>query len=263
MTTVQSVSVIAGIGHDRRGPREGVADRRQTDRRHAADAVRARRRIAIRRSTTSRRTSGEQRDVVVHRPIVGLHRLGRGARFTAVRHGVEHTRARTQATGSVVARPAPLPRRSERRVRRRCTSSRCSPTTSCSSASPTCCVPFATSYRTTAVAWGVLAFWLLVAVEVSSLVMHRLPRRTWYGIHLTSYVIAVAATLHALYTGHRHLQPGVPLGRSARARSRRVLHHLSRARPGRVTGEELDQGANARRYAAHLQAQGPQPPDWL
>jgi predicted ferric reductase len=62
-------------------------------------------------------------------------------------------------------------------------------------------VPFATSYRTTAVAWGVLAFWLLVAVECSSLVMHRLPRKGWYGIHLTSYVIAVAATLHGLYVG--------------------------------------------------------------
>ncbi|HEY2813753.1 MAG TPA: ferric reductase-like transmembrane domain-containing protein [Acidimicrobiales bacterium] len=62
-------------------------------------------------------------------------------------------------------------------------------------------VPFVSSYRTTAVAWGILAFWLLIVVEATSLVMHRLPRRTWHGIHLTSYAIAVAATLHGLYVG--------------------------------------------------------------
>jgi sulfoxide reductase heme-binding subunit YedZ len=62
-------------------------------------------------------------------------------------------------------------------------------------------VPFASSYRPSAIAWGVVAFWLLVAVEVSSLAMRRLPRTAWYGIHLSSYVVAVAATMHGLYAG--------------------------------------------------------------
>lgn len=123
-------------------------------------------------------------------------------------------------------------------------------------------VPFATSYRTTAVAWGVFAFWLLVAVEVSSLAMHRLPRKTWYGIHLTSYVIAVAATMHALYAGSDTSNPAfrwaglVTLGLVGFFTIYRVLA------PTESRGRN-SAGANARRYAAHLQAQGPQPPDWL
>jgi len=123
-------------------------------------------------------------------------------------------------------------------------------------------VPFATSYRTTAVAWGVLAFWLLVAVEASSLVMHRLPRKTWYGIHLTSYVIAVTATVHALYTGSDTSNPAfqwaglVALGLIGFFTIYRVLAPTESRRRDSV-------GENARRYAAHLQAQGPQPPDWL
>ena len=123
-------------------------------------------------------------------------------------------------------------------------------------------VPFATSYRTTAVAWGVLAFWLLVAVEVSSLVMHRMPRKTWYGIHLTSYVVAIAATLHGLYVGTDTSNPAyrwiglLALGLTGFFVIYRVIAPVeSRGRNST--------GANARRYAAHLQAQGPQPPDVL
>jgi sulfoxide reductase heme-binding subunit YedZ len=62
-------------------------------------------------------------------------------------------------------------------------------------------VPFASSWRTGAVAWGVVGFWLLVAVELTSLMMRRLPRRTWRAIHLTSYLAAVLATVHAFTAG--------------------------------------------------------------
>jgi DMSO/TMAO reductase YedYZ heme-binding membrane subunit len=62
-------------------------------------------------------------------------------------------------------------------------------------------VPFASSWRSGAVAWGVVAFWFLIAVELSSLMMRRLPRRTWRAIHLTSYLAAVMATVHALTAG--------------------------------------------------------------
>jgi LPXTG-motif cell wall-anchored protein len=123
-------------------------------------------------------------------------------------------------------------------------------------------VPFATSYRTTAVAWGVLAFWLLVAVEVSSLVMHQLPRRTWYGIHLTSYIVAVSATLHALYTGTDTSNPVfrwiglLTLGFVGFFVIYRVIA------PAESRGRNST-GADARRYAAHLQAHGPQPPETL
>lgn len=62
-------------------------------------------------------------------------------------------------------------------------------------------VPFVSSYKPGAVAAGVIAMYLLVAVEVTSLMMQRLTRRTWHAIHLTSYVIFVTATVHGLTAG--------------------------------------------------------------
>lgn len=62
-------------------------------------------------------------------------------------------------------------------------------------------VPFASSWRPAAVAWGIVAAWLLAAVEVSSLAMRRLPKRAWRAIHLSSYSVAVLATVHGLTAG--------------------------------------------------------------
>jgi DMSO/TMAO reductase YedYZ heme-binding membrane subunit len=62
-------------------------------------------------------------------------------------------------------------------------------------------VPFASPYKPAAVALGVLAMYLLVAVEISSIMMRRIPRRHWHAIHLSSYVIYVAATVHGLTAG--------------------------------------------------------------
>jgi len=62
-------------------------------------------------------------------------------------------------------------------------------------------VPFASSWRSSAVAWGVIAFWMLLAVELTSLVRNRLPKRLWHGVHLTSYLVAVLATGHMLTAG--------------------------------------------------------------
>jgi methionine sulfoxide reductase heme-binding subunit len=36
---------------------------------------------------------------------------------------------------------------------------------------------------------------------VTSLAMRKLPRRTWYAIHLSSYVIFAIATVHGLTAG--------------------------------------------------------------
>jgi len=62
-------------------------------------------------------------------------------------------------------------------------------------------VPFASPWKTGAVAWGVIAFWMLLAVELTSLVRNRLPKRLWHGVHLTSYLVAVLATGHMLTAG--------------------------------------------------------------
>jgi predicted ferric reductase len=62
-------------------------------------------------------------------------------------------------------------------------------------------VPFASEWRAGAVAWGVLAFWLMAAIEASSLMMRRIPKRIWRSIHLSSYGLAVTATVHGVTAG--------------------------------------------------------------
>ena len=62
-------------------------------------------------------------------------------------------------------------------------------------------VPYATTWKPGPVAWGIVAAWLLLAVEVSSLVQRHLPRVWWRRIHLTSYLVFVASTVHFLSAG--------------------------------------------------------------
>ena len=62
-------------------------------------------------------------------------------------------------------------------------------------------VPFASSYKPAAVAFGIVAMYLLLAVEITSLLMRRLPRRTWHTVHLTSFLIFVTGTVHGLTAG--------------------------------------------------------------
>ena len=62
-------------------------------------------------------------------------------------------------------------------------------------------VPFASSYKPPEVALGVVTMYLLVAVEVTSLFMKRMPRRIWRGVHYTSYGVFVLGTMHGLLAG--------------------------------------------------------------
>lgn len=62
-------------------------------------------------------------------------------------------------------------------------------------------VPFASSWKPGAVALGVVALYLLVAVQGSSMLMRRLPRRYWRAIHLTSFVAFWASTFHLQLAG--------------------------------------------------------------
>ncbi len=68
-------------------------------------------------------------------------------------------------------------------------------------------VPGASAWRTTPVAFGVIAFWLFLAVEVSSLFRKQLPNRLWARIHLLSFVAYVLATLHYLQAGTERTNP--------------------------------------------------------
>lgn len=62
-------------------------------------------------------------------------------------------------------------------------------------------VPFTSSYRPSAVAWGIAGFYLLLAIEVTSLLMKRLSRKVWHAIHLGSFGLFVVATVHLLTAG--------------------------------------------------------------
>ncbi len=62
-------------------------------------------------------------------------------------------------------------------------------------------VPFASAWKPLAVALGVVAMWLLVAVEATSLAMRRLPRKVWRAIHFSSYAVFLLASFHAAFAG--------------------------------------------------------------
>ncbi len=66
-------------------------------------------------------------------------------------------------------------------------------------------VPFASDWKPGPVALGVIALYLLAAIEGTSLAMKRLPRKTWRktwrNIHLISYPLFWIATLHGITAG--------------------------------------------------------------
>lgn len=57
------------------------------------------------------------------------------------------------------------------------------------------------------VALGVVAFHLLIAVEVTSPTMHRIPRRWWRWIHLSSFGSFWLATIHGITAGTDRTNP--------------------------------------------------------
>jgi Ferric reductase like transmembrane component len=62
-------------------------------------------------------------------------------------------------------------------------------------------VPFASEWRRGAVAWGVIAMWVFLAVEVSSLMRRRIGKRTWKVIHMSSLGAFAASTVHFITAG--------------------------------------------------------------
>jgi methionine sulfoxide reductase heme-binding subunit len=62
-------------------------------------------------------------------------------------------------------------------------------------------IPFASDWKPGAVALGVVAAWLLAAVELTSLAIRRLPRHVWRSIHVMSYAVFWLTSLHAALAG--------------------------------------------------------------
>jgi predicted ferric reductase len=73
-------------------------------------------------------------------------------------------------------------------------------------------LPLASSWHPVAVAWGIVAMYLLVAVEVTSLLKRRLSPRAWRLTHFSSFPLYLLATVHALSAG---TDRGTPLFRIA------------------------------------------------
>jgi hypothetical protein len=62
-------------------------------------------------------------------------------------------------------------------------------------------VPLASSWHPLAVAWGIVGLYLLLAVEITSLLRSRLPKRVWRATHFLSFPLFAVATIHGLASG--------------------------------------------------------------
>jgi DMSO/TMAO reductase YedYZ heme-binding membrane subunit len=68
-------------------------------------------------------------------------------------------------------------------------------------------IPLASRWKPAAVTLGVVAGWALVGVELTSLAMKRLSRKSWHAIHLVSYIVFWLATFHGAFAGTDRSRP--------------------------------------------------------
>lgn len=115
-------------------------------------------------------------------------------------------------------------------------------------------LPFHSSYQVSAgapggrfaVAGGVIAMWALIVVEVTSLLMKRIPRKTWHSIHLVSYLTFWLGTIHGMLVGTdaTHLLYGITAGASiGMVAFASIFRYLTRKR---VRRSQLDSTSAAR-----------------
>jgi DMSO/TMAO reductase YedYZ heme-binding membrane subunit len=62
-------------------------------------------------------------------------------------------------------------------------------------------VPFTGSWHPVAVAWGIVGMYLLAAIEITSLLRHRMSKTAWRAVHLLSYFLFATTTVHMLTAG--------------------------------------------------------------
>ena len=102
-------------------------------------------------------------------------------------------------------------------------------------------VPYASTWRPTAVAVGVIALWCLVAVEVTALGAKKLSKSWWRVVHIASYFVFWGVSVHAALAGTDAsktlyiVTAFAALAAVAFAASYRALsHHLPKRKPARV-----------------------------
>jgi predicted ferric reductase len=117
-------------------------------------------------------------------------------------------------------------------------------------------VPLASAWKPMPVAWGVVAFYLLVAVELTSLAMRRVPRPVWRAVHASSFGLFAFATVHMWTAGtDAHNAPmlvatAVVLAAIAFASAYRILVAVSPVpRASAVNRSPRPQAEHARRTA--------------
>src|SRR5205823_1379143 len=135
-----------------------------------------------------------------HRSVEWHRGLGARQCGRPVGIGAEHQAARQAASTQLGARPAPLPRwggggvhRDPRRVHRL--------DSYVHFGLVDVLVPLASSSHPVAVAWGIVALYLVLAVEVTSLLRKQLSKRLWRATHFASFPLFALATTHALSAG--------------------------------------------------------------
>lgn len=62
-------------------------------------------------------------------------------------------------------------------------------------------VPFAGTYKTIWLGFGALAFDLLIAVTVTSMLRHRMSHRPWRAVHILAYAACGLGLLHGMQMG--------------------------------------------------------------
>lgn len=62
-------------------------------------------------------------------------------------------------------------------------------------------VPMTSEWRPVAVAWGVLSLYLLIAIQLTSLLRRHLPKRLWRWVHLTAFALFFTSGIHAGMAG--------------------------------------------------------------
>lgn len=62
-------------------------------------------------------------------------------------------------------------------------------------------VPGASDWRTAAVAWGVVAAWVFMAVQLTSRMRKHMPRWAWQLVHRSSVLAFAASVAHAAQAG--------------------------------------------------------------
>lgn len=52
-----------------------------------------------------------------------------------------------------------------------------------------------------AMAWGIVTFYLLAAVQLTSMMRKRLPRKAWRAVHLSSFALLITGIVHGATAG--------------------------------------------------------------